>query len=179
MTDYTTQITQWYQAVQFRAPPAAELATYNAALNSGALNQAQIQSAIIADPYTTDFVNPVVREYEAAFGRVPDQAGQAYWVNVFASQTGALSNISDIFSSSAEFETRYGTTGPTEIANTAVLQALYENVLNRAPDAAGLAYWAGLGLTVSQALSTFSQSTEFMVDSAQAIVVYQQGEIAG
>ena len=68
-TDFTAQITAAYQAVQYRAPPASDLAVYNASLQSGALTLAQVQTAITNDPYTINNVNPVIREYQAAFGR--------------------------------------------------------------------------------------------------------------
>ena len=68
-TDFTSQITTWYQAVQYRNPPAADLAVYNASLQSGALTAAQVQTSIGNDPYTVNFVNPIIREYQAAFGK--------------------------------------------------------------------------------------------------------------
>ena len=45
MTDYTSQIAALYQAIQFRAPPANLLATYNSDLNSGS-TLAQVASLI-------------------------------------------------------------------------------------------------------------------------------------
>jgi adenosine deaminase len=50
----------------------------------------------------------------------------------------SLTDIAALFASSAEFGIRYGS-NPSD-ADYAL--ALYQNVLQRAPDAAGLAFWA-------------------------------------
>jgi hypothetical protein len=176
MTDYTSQINALYQAIQFRAPPASDLSTYNAALNSG-VTVAAVTNLIEIDPYTINYVNPVIREYQAAFGRVPDQAGLAYWVNQVASSPNALASLSVIFANSAEFNARYGANATTT-ANSALVGLLYENVLGRQPDAAGLAYWSSQKLNAAQLLQAFSQSAEFITDAAAAITIYQNGEAA-
>ena len=103
MTDYTSQIDAWYNAIQYRNPPASELATFNAQLQSGVITTAQAIQQIEASPYTQNFVDPVIREYQAAFGRVPDQAGVAYWVGQVAANPASLAVLSTIFANSAEF----------------------------------------------------------------------------
>ncbi len=176
MTDYTSQINALFQAIQFRAAPAADLSTYNAALNSG-VPLSTVTNLIELDPYTIDYVNPVIREYQAAFGRVPDQAGLAYWVNQVASSPNALANLSTIFANSAEFNTRYGANATTP-ANASLVGLLYENVLGRPPDAAGLAYWSSQNLDAAQLLQAFAQSGEFIADSTAAITIFENGEAA-
>ena len=74
MTDYTSEIDAWYQAIQYRTPPASELASFNAQLQQGIITTAQAVAQIEASTYTQNYVDPVIREYQAAFGRVPDQA---------------------------------------------------------------------------------------------------------
>src|SRR5580698_1722013 len=54
---------------------------------------AQIQQSIEQDFYTQTYVDPVIRIYQAAYGRVPDQAGEAYWVNKFATNPGAIGEM--------------------------------------------------------------------------------------
>ncbi len=176
MTDYTSQINALFQAIQFRAAPAADMSTYNAALNSG-VPLSTVTNLIELDPYTIDYVNPVIREYQAAFGRVPDQAGLAYWVNQVASSPNALANLSTIFANSAEFNTRYGANATTP-ANASLVGLLYENVLGRPPDAAGLAYWSSQNLDAAQLLQAFAQSGEFIADSTAAITIFENGEAA-
>ena len=176
MTDYTSVINALYKAIQFRPAPAADVATYNAALNSGVTVTA-VTNLIELDPYTIDYVNPVIREYQAAFGRVPDQAGLGYWVGQVASSPNALAELSVIFANSAEFNSRYGASA-TSLASVALVGLLYENVLGRPPDAAGLAYWSSQNLDAAQLLQAFAQSAEFITDTAAAITIFENGEAA-
>ena len=176
MTDYTSVINALYEAIQFRPAPAADVATYNAALNSG-VTVAAVTNLIELDPYTIDYVNPVIREYQAAFDRVPDQAGLKYWVNQVASSPNALAELSVIFANSVEFNSRYGASATT-MANASLVGLLYENVLGRPPDAAGLAYWSSQNLDAAQLLQAFAQSPEFITDTAAAITIFENGEAA-
>jgi hypothetical protein len=178
MTDYTSQITAWYQAIQFRTPPAAELASFNAQLQAGVLTTTQAITQIEISTYTVTYVDPVIRMYQAGLGRVPDQAGQSYWVNAFAAGTASLAQIATIFANSAEFGTTYGANANTP-SSPALITALYTNILGRAPDQAGLAYWSAQNLTASQLLQAFSTSAEFIADTAGPIQVYQNLEVQG
>lgn len=178
-TSNTSAVTQLYQEIQYRAPDSADLSTYVSLLNAGTLTLAEVTSDIEADPYTQNYVNPVIREYQAAFGRVPDASGVAYWVNVVANNPAALSTLSTTFANSAEFASLYGGANANTVGGTALVTALYENVLGRAPDAAGLAYWVGKDLTAAQLLQAFAQSSEFITDTASAITAYQNAEAAG
>lgn len=56
---------------------------------------------------------------------------------------------------------------------------LSENVLLRAPDAAGLAFWVSSGLNAAQLLQAFAQSNEFIADTEPHIIAYQNHEAAG
>jgi len=176
MTDYTSQIDAWYQAIQYRTPPASELAQFNAQLQAGIITTGQAVSQIEASFYTQTYVDPIIREYQAAFGRVPDQAGAAYWVGTFAANPSALSALSIIFANSAEFNLNYGASATTP-ANSTLVTALYTNILGRAPDAAGLAYWSSQPLTASQLLQAFAQSAEFIVDTGPYVVQFQNAEV--
>jgi hypothetical protein len=178
MTDYTSQIDAWYQAIQYRTPPAAELATFNAQLQSGIITTAQAIAQIEASPYTQTYVDPIIREYQAAFGRVPDQAGAAYWVGQFATNPNALAQLSVIFANSAEFNSLYGASATTP-ANPTLVAALYQNVLGRPADTAGLTYWSNQPLTASQLLQAFAQSNEYVVDTNPYILAYQNLEVLG
>ena len=164
MTDYTSQIDAWYNAIQYRNPPASELATFNAQLQSGVITTAQAVQQIEASPYTQNFVDPVIREYQAAFGRVPDQAGVAYWVGQVAANPSSLAVLSTTFADSAEFFANYGATATTP-ANSTLVAALYQNVLGRPADAAGLAYWSSQPLDAAQLLQAFAQSAEYVTDT--------------
>src|SRR5579871_435809 len=175
----TSAVTQLFEAIQYRAPDAANLATFVAQLNAGQLTLQQVQTDIETDPYTVNTVDPVIREYQAAFGRVPDQAGVSFWVNQLASNPALLSNLNVVFANSAEFTARYGVSGATAPGTVALISALYENVLNRAPDPPGLAFWLAQNLDAAQLLQAFAQSPEFINNTQAAIIAFQNLEAAG
>ena len=170
------QIQQFYSEIEYRPPPGIDPATVNAYL---ALSPTQVVAAIEAEAYTQNTVNPVIREYQAAFGRVPDQGGAGYWTQQFGTGHASLDQISLIFASSREFSNLYGGAGPNTPANTTLVTAFYQNVLQRAPDAGGLAYWVGTGLPAKTLLELFAQSTEFINDTNQPIINFQNLEAAG
>jgi hypothetical protein len=98
------------------------------------------------------------RLYQAAFDRAPDQGGLGYWMNALDKGT-SLHDVADSFVHSAEFATLYG----AATTDAQFLTLLYNNVLHRAPDAGGAAYWTDAfqhGLTRPDALTSFSESAE-------------------
>ena len=98
------------------------------------------------------------RLYQAAFNRVPDQAGLGYWIK--ALDTSSLEDIAALFMGSAEFIDAYG----PNPANSALVAQFYQNVLHRKPDQAGLDYWIGIldasRATRAQVLAVISESAE-------------------
>lgn len=97
------------------------------------------------------------RLYRAALDRAPDSAGLGYWIGAMDGGVPLL-DVARSFVNSAEFKTNYGT-----LDNTQFLTLLYANVLDRAPDSAGLAYHlANLerGVERAQILTDFSVSAE-------------------
>jgi len=107
------------------------------------------------------------RLYQAAFDRTPDDSGLSHNVNLM---DGGLSifDMAAAFIASQEFQNTYG----PNISNTAFITLLYQNVLNRAPDDAGLAGWLDAmngGQSHAQVLFGFSESTENKANVASAI----------
>jgi SpoIID/LytB domain protein len=101
----------------------------------------------------------IARLYLAYFLRAPDAGGLAHWVG--RQQAGqSLASISGFFAGSPEFVARYGSLG-----NAAFVDLVYTNVLGRAPDAGGRAYWLGLLDSRRQGrgsvMLNFSESAEF------------------
>jgi hypothetical protein len=97
--------------------------------------------------------------YQAALGRMPDQSGFDYWTNQAETKNYSSLDLANIFSKTGEFTDRFGT-NPT---NTAYVLKLYDNVLGRAPDPAGLNYWVGrldAGTSKEQVLSSFALGDE-------------------
>jgi Ca2+-binding RTX toxin-like protein len=106
------------------------------------------------------------RIYQAAFDRMPDAGGLRYWTGVL--DAGAsLRDVAGGFMGSAEFQAMYGA-NPT---NSAFVNLLYNNVLDRNADAGGEAFWAGHlnsgALGRADVLAYFSESEENIARTAQ------------
>lgn len=111
---------------------------------------------------TSGFPAQAYRLYQAAFDRTPDKGGLGFWIDKMGHGTG-LRTVADAFVNSAEFRDEYG----AGAGSTTIVTALYANVLDRAPDAGGFAYWVNLldskTLTVADVLVEFSESHENQV----------------
>lgn len=99
----------------------------------------------------------IYRLYRATFLREPDRGGYDYWKARLDTGT-SLHTIANGFTGSTEFRQRYGA-----LDNRAFVTLLYRNVMERAPDAGGLAHWVGAldgGQSRGHVLVGFSESTE-------------------
>jgi hypothetical protein len=98
--------------------------------------------------------------YKAAFNRTPDLGGLGFWINKMDTGSG-YSSVAQSFVSSAEFQAAFGGSNPS--VNTLVTK-LYTNVLNRAADTGGIAFWQDKlttgGWTTADVLGYFSTSGE-------------------
>lgn len=99
------------------------------------------------------------RLYQAALDRAPDQLGIGFWMHQL--DVGAsLKAVADAFVSSAEFRSLYGA-APT---NAEIVAKFYANILDRAPDATGAAFWTEAldsgKATLADVLVAFSESGE-------------------
>lgn len=149
-------------------------ATYTITRPGGLLtivdNSGRDGTQTVRDPFRLDFTDMTLafdvdgnagqtyRLYRAAFNRTPDAGGIAYWIR---SMDGGLTleNMARDFSRSNEFITLYGA-APT---HAQIITAIYRNVLQRAPDEAGAAYWLehlANGMPVERLLVEFSESPE-------------------
>ena len=99
------------------------------------------------------------RLYKAAFDRTPDKAGLGYWINEM-DHGASLQDVAQSFVSSAEFQTLNG----SNPGNRDLAASLYQHVLGRAPDQAGLDYWTAQldthALKPNEVLASFSESAE-------------------
>jgi len=96
----------------------------------------------------------IARLYSAAFDRAPDLPGLSFWEDVYSrsissaaksagyyvalaqTNTGSGGSIAAGFMQSSEFQNKYGA-----LNDSAFVNLLYQNVLGRAPDQAGLDFW--------------------------------------
>jgi hypothetical protein len=140
-------------------------------INSGSQTRTQVINSMFTSAEFQNTTAPVTRLYFAYFLRIPDYGGLLFWVNSYRGGV-ALASISDAFAQSAEFQSRYG-----GLNNSQFVTLVYNNVLGRFPDSAGLAFWAGQldrgVLTRGQVMLGFSESTEYKAISANEVFVTQ------
>lgn len=98
------------------------------------------------------------RLYKAAFDRTPDEEGLGAWIHNMDNGM-SLEQAGEHFINSAEFQQTYG-----ELDNRGFVRAMYNNVLDRDPDAGGYAAWTGVldngGIDRAGVLAGFSESAE-------------------
>ncbi|MDP8996053.1 MAG: DUF4214 domain-containing protein [Pseudomonadota bacterium] len=189
--DNTHFVTLLYNNVLHRTPDTAGLANWVGQLDAGATRSAvvdgfsesiefQNNSALDTQAYATTaiddtYLGQVYRLYQATLDRGPDVGGFQGWIG--ALQGGqSLAQITTGFVNSAEFQGTYGT-----LDNTQFVTLLYNNVLHRAPDAAGLSYWSNLlntGTTHSAVVDGFSESAELITSSHAALTTFVQTAMA-
>lgn len=125
----------------------------------------------------------IARLYSAAFNRAPDVSGLIFWEDIYArnisstaksagyyvslaqTNNGSGGSIATNFMQSSEFISRYGA-----LTDSAFVTQLYQNVLGRGPDQAGLNFWIGqLGAghqTREVVLVGFAESPENIAKTA-------------
>ncbi len=128
------------------------------AVGDGAWGQSQpLGFADLVRPVPLD--GEIARLYNAYLQRDPDPGGLDYWRGQRIGGAPAAT-ISNSFAGSAEFADTYG-----PLTNTQFVELVYQNVLNRAPDSGGLAYWVGQldnGVSRGAVMSGFAESDEFV-----------------
>ncbi|MBC6718870.1 DUF4214 domain-containing protein [Aurantimonas sp. DM33-3] len=79
----------------------------------------------------------IYRMYQAAFDRTPDTPGLTFNLANYDNRGFTLKEMANFFVVSPEFASLYGANS----SDTTFVDAMYANVLDRGPDAAGLAYY--------------------------------------
>ena len=99
------------------------------------------------------------RLYQAAFDRKPDDFGIGFWMSQLDKGIPLL-DVANAFVASAEFKDKYA----KATTNAALVDQFYANILHRAPDATGQAFWTGVldkhQATLADVLVHFSESPE-------------------
>lgn len=140
-----------------RGADAGASAAYAGSLAAGQLSRAGVVESLVSSAEFAGFVDPVARQYLAGLQRPPDGPGLTNWSNYVRGQP--LATMANAMAASPEFLARYG-----GLSNQAYVTALYQNVLGRSPDTAGLAGWTGqldsATNTRGGVLLAFAQSAE-------------------
>jgi hypothetical protein len=160
---------QQYRDFLSREGDPAGITGWTDLITGGAYSRLQVIDAFLSSAEFSGFVAPVVRLYFATFLRVPDYEGLAFNAGLVKNGTITLTQLADFFTASPEFAATYGS-----LNNTQFVTLLYNNVLGRAPDAAGLNGWVSLltsGYTRGQVLLGFSDSVEYQAAMANKVFV--------
>lgn len=100
----------------------------------------------------------VMRLYDAAFDRQPDQGGLEATTRALAARSQTLEQLANTFVGGSEFQARYGA-----LSNQAFVEQIYRFCLNREGDPQGVQAWTAAlnaGLSRGQVLVGFSESAE-------------------
>ncbi len=114
----------------------------------------------------------VYRVYQATLDRAPDITGFSNWSGQLAGGR-ALDAVINGFVDSAEFQATYGA-----LDDTAFVELLYQNVLDREADAGGLRVWTqqlAAGTSRAEVVRGFSQSAEFVAATAEDFKDWMRG----
>lgn len=154
-----TFVTQLYQDLLSRTPDPGGYNYWTGQLNSSSLSRSQVAQQFFLSPefYNTGLL--VIKYYVAALGRDPDYAGWSYWFSQLQARAQTADQVLNAFLASPEFQQTYG-----NLDNTQFVTLVYNNVLQRNPDQAGLNFWVGQlnsGQTRSYVMSRFIASPEF------------------
>jgi hypothetical protein len=155
-------VTQVYADLLHRAPDATGLAAWTADLNQG-MSRTQVVQNIEANAEC--FQVEVQDLYRTLLHRTADASGLAGFVS-FLSGGGTIAQVESTILGSQEFLQNAGGT------NGGFITALYQDVLQRQPDAAGAAGWQAAlaaGSTRAQLAGVFLQSQEAETVMLQAM----------
>ena len=115
------------------------------------------------------------RLYQATFNRAPDVAGHKNWTWYLFENKGDLSQVTERFMASKEFQNTYN-----DLDTEAFVDFLYQNILGRAADAEGRAQWISYLDSAARAdvLRSFSESREFINSThADAVRFTQERDV--
>lgn len=124
-----------------------------------AAEQATAASEVVYDGSVDGIDGSVYRLYRAFFLREPEADGLVYWIVQARYQGYPIGSIANDFARSDEFRRRYGS-----LADGPFVDLVYRNVLGRAPDPEGRAYWLDQmrrGMIRGHVMLYFSDSAEF------------------
>lgn len=109
--------------------------------------------------------------YLGFFGRAPDTGGFVHWASQIASGTSVMS-VAQGFAQSPEFAAQYA-----NMSHEQEVVQIYQNVLHRAPDEGGLAYWTSVldqGASIGSVVWNVVNVSFHEVGTQDAVLVQSQ-----
>jgi hypothetical protein len=154
-------VRQLYLDILSRTADANGLSTWVNWINTGVYTRAQVASQFFKSQEFYGTGNYITLLYLGIMLRDPDYGGWTGWFNNLHNGY-TQTDILNAFLASPEFQSRYG-----NLDNTAFVTLLYNNMLNRAPDQAGLTQWVAWlnngTYTRAQVANSFITSPEFQL----------------
>jgi len=151
-------VMELYRDLLFREARSSEWGFWQGVLDGGGMDRAQLVSSFLDSAEFQGGAGALTRLYAAAFDRLPDASGLAFWTG----QVGAgqpLAALAGELVASSEFMATYG-----QLDDAGFVRQLYRNVMEREGDAAGVGFWTARladGLARGDVLLGFAQSAEF------------------
>lgn len=153
-----------YEDVLGRSGAPHEVQAWAAVVQAGARREAVVDKFLYSAEYAQNLVTVL---YEDLLERAPDPAGLNYWVQLLSAGVREERLVASILAT-PEY---YALQGATDAA---FVSAVYDNLLGRGADAAGLAYWQGMlaaGVSRFDMALSYTTSDEFvllLLDEPQA-----------
>lgn len=115
-----------------RQPSAAEILLQSNGFWTGGTREGYLSS--LAN--STEWLSTIVTKmYQDTLNRAPDPAGLQFWVNILRNKTYTVAQVASMFYSSDEFFNNQNASVSDWVT------ALYNKLLGRSPDPAGLQHW--------------------------------------
>jgi hypothetical protein len=153
-------VMQLFRDALRREADTSGLAYWKGLLDARTSDRGALVETFLFSPESEASTRQAARLYLATFGRTADASGLGYWAERLQNGLTAA-QAADAFATSPEFVARYG-----NLANPEFIDRVYQNVLGRPGDAAGIAFWVARmsgaqALTRGQILLEFANSVEF------------------
>ena len=141
-----------------RAPTTSERTTWRRRLLVATTDdRADLVASLRLTTDNVSHVDPVARLYWAFTGAHPDRTGLLYWVG--RKRIGhPLLSIASFLATTSQYGSLYGGTTNTQFVN-----AVYQNVMQRAADATSLSFWVGQlngGMPRARVIALLAESAE-------------------
>jgi hypothetical protein len=132
-------VTQVYQDLLGRSPEAAGLSYWSGLIDSGQPRYPIAVSLTSSTEYVGDSVQAQYSRYlHRSVDGTTSTGGEGFWVSYIAHGATYEQLAESLIASDEYFNVR------AAHDNTLYVTTLYQDILGRAPDAAGLAYWVGI-----------------------------------
>ena len=155
----TAFITAQYVDFLGRTPSSGDVAYYRDLLDYGTRSPEWLMQFFLESSEGDSKTQSIARLYQAFYKRLPDTDGFLYWMDARRTGGWSIYRVAEQFAKAPEFKTMYGT-----LDDAAYVDRVYDNVLGRAPDAAGKQYWIdqlASGVTRGRVMTSFSESPEY------------------